>query len=48
MGNLVKSLEFSGIDGQKTFELLMQSGIYTVNFYLDGQFVENQTLIIIE
>ena len=48
MGNLVKSLEFSGIDGQKTFELPMQPGIYTVNFYIEGKFVENQTLIIIE
>ena len=48
MGALMKVIEFSGQDGQKTFELPMQSGIYTVNFYLDGRFVENQTLIIIE
>ena len=48
MVNLVKSLEFSGIDGQKTFELPMQPGIYTVNFYIEGKFVENQTLVIIE
>jgi len=46
--SVMRTFEFSGELGGKTLDLNLQPGIYTCNFYLEGRFFENQTIIIIE
>ena len=46
--SIMRTFKFSEAPGSKSLSLNIQPGIYAVNFYIDGQFVESQTIVIIE
>ena len=48
MGPVMRTFDFSGNTESKDLNLSVQPGIYSVNFYVDGKFVESQTIVIIE